>query len=232
MNPGRSISYYFGWIGLGLMLTMNVYSIRKRFGFMRNWGALKNWLNFHIFCGLLGPTFILFHCGFKVRGLVGISFWSMVMSASSGVIGRYFYGQLSRSKKELSEDAEYLIKKINPELNKLSLNTESPEIKRHERHVLQFVGCASEDASPISALLAAMGGDLRLFWKSTPRFKQLSSSNNARWLRYGLIKRKIALFESFEKLMGYWHIFHTPFAFFMYIAAIIHVISAMIFIIK
>lgn len=228
----RVINYYLGWIGLGLMVIMNVYSLRKRMGIMRKWGQLKNWLNFHIFCGLLGPTFILFHSNFKVRGLVAISFWSMVVSFSSGIIGRYFYGQLSRSKKELNDEAELIKSKISPELAKLSLSPEHLNVQQHEKYLLQFVGCPMEDESTFSALFSAINGDFRLLLRPYPRFRKLSQISNKRWLHYSLLKRKAVLFENFEALMGYWHVFHTPFAFFMYIAAVIHVISAMIFAIK
>jgi hypothetical protein len=37
------------------------------------------------------------------------------------------------------------------------------------------------------------------------------------------------LLEPFRKMLGYWHSFHLPFALFMYIAAIIHIISALTF---
>lgn len=232
MNPGRSISYYFGWIGLGLMIIMNVYSIRKRIHIAKNWGRLKNWLNFHIFCGLLGPTFILFHCAFKVRGLVGISFWSMIISASSGIVGRYFYGQLSRNKKELEEEIASIKNKFLPEFSRLLLNFDSPEIKKHENRILKFVGCSEVGDSTLASFTTALMGDFRLMWQSPPRIKEVSASLNKKLIRYGLTKRKLILYESFEKLMGYWHIFHTPFAFFMFVAAFIHVISALIFITK
>ena len=89
-EPGRPLSLWLGWVGLGLMVIMNVYSLRKRISGLGGWGRLSSWLNFHVFCGLVGPTLILFHCNFKVRGLVAISFWSMITSFSSGIIGRYF----------------------------------------------------------------------------------------------------------------------------------------------
>ena len=73
-DPGRPLSLLLGWAGLILMLMMNVYSLRKRTSFMQGRGKLSAFLDFHVFCGLLGPTFIVFHSNFKVRGLVAISF--------------------------------------------------------------------------------------------------------------------------------------------------------------
>ena len=111
-DPGRTLSLYLGWAGLLLMLVMNVYSIRKRSSFLGGMGKLSSFLNFHIFCGLVGPTLILFHCNFKVRGLVGVSFWSMVVSFTSGIIGRYFYLQLAMKKVEYQKLSDKWIERL------------------------------------------------------------------------------------------------------------------------
>ena len=51
----------------------------------------------------------------------------------------------------------------------------------------------------------------------------------ARLYDYAIIKRKIHFSEHFRRLLGYWHSFHLPFAFFMYFVAIIHIAVALIF---
>src|ERR1044072_1582584 len=65
-EPGRCLSLWLGWIGRSMMLIMNVYSLRKRADFLKGVGRLGEWLNFHVFCGLTGPTFIFFHFNFIV----------------------------------------------------------------------------------------------------------------------------------------------------------------------
>ena len=45
---------------------------------------------------------------------------------------------------------------------------------------------------------------------------------------YAVVKRRALFLESFQKLMGYWHAFHFPFAIFMYVVAVIHVAAALI----
>lgn len=232
MQPGRSVNYYFGWAGLSLMVIMNVYMIRKRAAFMRKWGRLQSWLNFHIFCGLLGPTLIVFHSGFKVRGLVGISFWSMVISASSGVVGRYFFGQVSRSKKDLQREIDSTSAGIARHLSAHNISPDGPEIKKHERRLHNFVGAGANTDSLISVLMSSLAGDLRLLVIGRPQLRSVSDAINDRWVKNALLRRKVERLEAFETLMSYWHLFHTPFAVFMYLAAVIHVISAMIFLVQ
>lgn len=231
MLPGRSVNYYLGWIGFGLMVVMNIYMLRKRMNFMRGWGSLRSWLNFHIFCGLMGPTLILFHCGFKVKGLVGISFWSMVISASSGVIGRYFYGQISRTKNDLLKEAGEVKKKLVAKLD-AAVQGNVEQINKYERLILAYVGGAGEVESLLGVMFRSLAGDIRLLISKPPSFRAINPSLRGRWVQYGLLMRKAKLIEGFEALMGYWHIFHTPFAIFMYLAAFVHVVSSLIFQIK
>jgi cytochrome b561 len=44
-----------------------------------------------------------------------------------------------------------------------------------------------------------------------------------------MAKRRIAFLEPFRRMLGYWHSFHLPFAFFMYVAAVIHIAAALMF---
>ncbi len=209
---------------------MNVYSLRKRVGYFQNWGRLSQWLNFHVFCGLVGPTLILFHCNFKVRGLVGISFWSMVISFSSGIIGRYFYVQMLKAKVDFETEAEKRILQLKTILEKNKIQVIEEEIELYIKKALHFVGVpAHAEVNPFSAFFLSSWGDLKL------AFQQPSAPGH--WPRVSkqilalvaIQKRRALFLESFQNLMGYWHTFHFPFAVFMYIAAAIHVAAALVF---
>lgn len=139
-EPGRPISLWYGWLGLGLMLATNFYVIKKRLGLFKGFGKTAAWLDFHILCGLLGPTFILFHCNFKVRGLVAISFWSMIISVASGVVGRYFYIQLVSKKKDLEISAEHMWEKyVRMQKRHLPAATEEA-LKNIQSKTVAFIG--------------------------------------------------------------------------------------------
>ena len=57
-----------GVLGFVLMLMTEVlYSLRKRSMHAR-WGRMSDWLEFHIFTGLVGPFLVLLHPGFPVQG--------------------------------------------------------------------------------------------------------------------------------------------------------------------
>ena len=231
-EPGRSPSLWLGWIGLGLMVIMNLYSMRKRFSIMQHWGKLSNWLNFHIFCGLLGPTFILFHCNFKVRGLVGISFWSMVVSFSSGIIGRYFYAQILKEKHFFENEAIKHEAKLSSFLAARKIEASDEEKNKYKSLALAYVGLPGGEAiamNPFFALVNAMAGDIRLIFKNPEKAQVWPEATQFILAKYAVNKRRSLFLQPFQKLMGYWYTFHFPFAVFMYVVAAIHVVVALLF---
>jgi len=96
LKPGGSRGLAYGIVGSLLMVLMLVYTMRKRIPLLRRLGSLSGWLDFHIFCGVIGPLLVVLHSSFKVGGLVALSFWSMVLVALSGFVGRYLYVQFPR----------------------------------------------------------------------------------------------------------------------------------------
>lgn len=229
-EPGRPISLWLGWLGLGFMVVMNLYSMRKRIGAFHNWGKLSSWLNFHVFCGLVGPIFILFHCNFKVRGIVGISFWSMVVSFSSGIIGRYFYVQMLKAKVDFEKEADRILKRLRDQLEKKQIHFDDKMIQDCLSSTMQFVGVPNdtEVLNPFKAFALSTIGDVRRYISEPvvpshwPDYTKISMTEIA------VQKRRALFLESFQRLMGYWHTFHFPFAIFMYVAAAIHVTAALV----
>ena len=97
-KAGGSVGHTLGVVGSSMMVLMLLYSVRKRVGALRRLGPLGRWLDVHIFLGVFGPLLVVLHSSFKVQGLVALSFWSMVVVASSGVLGRYLYLQIPRTR--------------------------------------------------------------------------------------------------------------------------------------
>ena len=228
-EAGKPISMAYGYLGFGLMLLTNFYILRKRFSFLKSSGTLSGWLNFHILCGLLGPTFILFHTNFKIGGLVAISFWSMVVSFSSGIVGRYFYVQINSQKgdleRELKQKEDFFKRSMNP--NHL------PRLEEAKRYALQIAGAYGQEDLHFFPVMATVGrslvGDLRLRFSKDPRLSSLPRAIHLELNRYAITHRRILYLESFRKVMGYWHSFHMPFAVFMYVVAVIHIATALLF---
>jgi hypothetical protein len=224
-HPKNDLLKPSGFTGHGLgiagsaMIIFGVFSYmaRKRFRRLSRLGYLKHWLEFHIFLCVLGPVLILFHTSFKFGGIVAISFWSMVAVVLSGVIGRFIYIQIPRSMGGRA----------------LSLN----EIRhlKNEEAITRFLPDAFKDRPDFSGrngfagLVAGYRYDRSAYklLRSDLKKQNLSGAvfrQACKLLRNEItLNRKIEMLVSMQKLLGYWHVAHLPFALAMLIVMLIHV---------
>lgn len=231
--PGRTLSYTLGWLGFCIMALTNLYVLRKRMLKLQKVGNLQVWLDWHIFCGMLGPTFILFHSDFKVGGLVSISFWSMVVSFLSGIIGRYFYMQLLQGKIQLKKTIESYEGVFDRYVKSSGRRITEQHMLAAKAHAFAMAGGVQGDQlkqmGVLSFLYHSLVGELRMSvalppvpWRESRQFrKQLAN--------WAVMRRRLVSLHYYHLLFGYWRAFHTPFAIWMYVVAVIHIVSSLIF---
>jgi LPXTG-motif cell wall-anchored protein len=229
-SAGGTISLWLGWAGIALMLAAGLYVVRKRLPGLKGLGSMGAWLNFHIFCGMMGPLLILFHTNFHVGGMAAVAFWAMSISFGSGLIGRYFYLQVARQKSDLERDAAAAEKNLDrfEEIYPAWLGT--GRLAELQQGVFALAGAASAGGSTI---LRSLVGDLRLRYRFrglTARLpRTLRTALKPELLRLAIARRRIRDLESFRRIMGYWHAFHAPFAIVMYVTALGHIAASLYF---
>ena len=233
-EPGKMLSYALGWAGFGIMCLTNVYVIRKRVDAFQKFGSIKTHLDWHIFFGLLGPTLILFHCDFKVGGLVAISFWSMVISFASGVVGRYFYLQLLQQKNQLKRNITALESGFDKymKLMRGQIQKKHMDLAKSHAFALACGGVSPRRLNQVSLfefLMRSLIGDISLRIKLPPVPWRGNRSVRQHIRTWAFLRRKLIFMHYYHLLFGYWRTFHSPFAVFMYVVAIIHIISSLIF---
>lgn len=231
--PGKPLSYALGWLGFAVMSLTNLYVLRKRMLSLQKFGHLQTWLNWHIFFGMLGPTFILFHCDFKVRGLVSISFWSMVVSFSSGVIGRYFYMQLLQGKGLLRKQIEHLEKGFDQYMKVSGQRIPPQAMLAAKAQAFAMVGGGPggtlRGSSLVGFLYYSTLGSIRSSFQLPPTPWPEGRLFKEKLKEWAVLRKRLISMHYFQILFGYWRTFHTPFAIWMYIVAVIHIVSSLIF---
>ncbi len=94
---GELFGHGMGILGFILMLmTETLYSLRKRSRVAR-WGKMSDWLQLHIFTGLVGPYMVLLHSSWKFHGLAGVTTLLTIIIVMSGFVGRYIYTRIPRT---------------------------------------------------------------------------------------------------------------------------------------
>ena len=210
-KPSGAFGHGLGIVGtLLIVIGVALYIARKNHGFLERQIRIKYLLEFHIFLCTLGPIMVLFHTSFKFGGIVSISFWSMVAVVASGVIGRFIYIQIPRN--------------INgKDLDRKQLEEMQAELRNKLRSQIQF-----SDAE-LALLQSADSGEK----KSTRQLMQMlqnkgvpkATLKEAKSLirQEQILSTRIRNLARMQKLFGYWHIAHKPFALIMLVFALIHV---------
>lgn len=228
-KPGGTLGLRFGIAGAAMMTLMLGYSLRKRWRPLRHLGPVRMWLDYHIFLGICGPLLIVLHSSFKVKGLVSLSFWSMVAVALSGVLGRYLYRQIPRSRTgdELSlAEVEAQDRELSQQLvQSFGLPPEA---------VVELEAAAESgidpDRSLLSLLLAtqldafAMRRRLRRFRRRHPGIEPRLRRRFERTVaRKAQLRRRLLLWPRLRQIFHYWHVLHKPFAIILYLFMIVHI---------
>lgn len=232
LKPSGTIGHVLGIAGSAMLVGMLAYSARKRIRSMHGLGKLSAWLRVHIFFGIAGPLLITYHTAFKLRGIVAISYWCMIIVAISGVLGRYIYAQIPKaiSGRELKHQ------EITHQLERLHAKLAELVDPFHLRRIVSAVTFSNRVThSSVAALLAMLGDDLI---RRPRRRAELAAILNdlpglppaARRRIYRaaneieLLQRRIVLLRSSRALFKYWHVLHVPLAQTMYITMIIHIL--------
>ena len=236
MKPSGPIGHGLGIIGT-LMILVGVFSYigRKKKKFLPRFGALKYWLEFHIFLCSVGPILILFHTAFKFGGIVSISFWSMVAVVLSGIIGRFIYIQIPRTiqgralslteikamKDGLSEKlkeqhgiSEELYRQLQNATTTNDLSGDLALWPRIREQRIQIRGLKQR----VKAVLREAnltGKDMKGIMKLVNHEVQISA--------------RINRLQTMQQLFKYWHVAHLPFALIMLVIMVIHVAITLAF---
>jgi len=226
LKPGGILSHTLGITGSNMMMQLLLYSVRKRTRLFGKLGAIRRWLDIHIFLGTIGPLFIILHSTLKLNGLVSISFWSMILVALSGFFGRYLYIQIPRSIRgqELSKDEIIQQRKDLSEKLASTYNIDLREMEQLEKAV-----AGSFKSGFFGMIFADIFRFLRLYSieRQVRRRKKIPKKNVKALMKLltqkALLERRIGLLARVHKLFHAWHVFHKPFAVIMYLIMFVHI---------
>lgn len=247
-RPGDKIGYNIGLAGGIMMLTLLLYPVRKRVGFMKNWVILPVWFKWHMVFGILGPALIMFHSTFYIGSVnAGVALICMLLVSGSGIFGRFFYTKVhyglygrNASLKQLQDDLEGAgdIKSIfsfAPDIQKKLIafrDSAMGSTKGGKVRILQFVTMGARakwlERTLVRDLEDAMYADaMEKNWseKQMQRLDELFGQNKNFIINYLATTQQVAQFSTYEKLFSLWHVFHVPLIYMLVFSAIWHVIA-------
>lgn len=230
LKPSGPVGHGLGILGT-LLILIGVFSYigRKKKKFLPRVGALKYWLEFHIFLCSVGPLLILFHTAFKFGGIVSISFWSMVAVVLSGVIGRFIYIQIPRT----IQGRELSLAEIQDMKDQLSQSLRQ-KYGLDQAVFDQLIGMTKERPAHsrrgwLAQTMERLKQNRETRRKARAMLQQAGLTGRDRKGVMKLVNNeitmnaRIARLQTMQKLFKYWHVAHLPFALIMLIIMVIHV---------
>ena len=116
-HGGSPMGLLYGLISLALIVLLMFYGIRKR-AYRSRLGKLENWLQSHIYLGVLTFFVILAHTGFRFEDRVAtILFVVVTLVIASGILGAVLYKTVPRALTEV--ESNLTNDEISDQLNQL-----------------------------------------------------------------------------------------------------------------
>lgn len=245
LTPRNGFGYALGIIGGSLMLSMLVYSFRKRYPALAVIGSVRFWFRTHMTFGILGPIAILYHSNFSLGATnSNVALSCMLAVSGSGLIGRYLYARIHHglygrkaTLRELAGDAENLRNhsgalKMLPGL--------MDEVEQAERHigapapfVIRPVLAAMRQRREARRIQRLVRDAVAMAATRSPVLRQERMRFTQAALGYVdarlLAARRVAEFEASDRLFAAWHILHMPLFVMLIVVGVVHVIAVHVY---
>lgn len=235
LRPSGYVGQSGGIVALAIFVFLWLYPLRKKYRWLGWTGSLARWLDVHVSAALLLPLLVTIHAGWRFGGIIGLGFWAMMLVWTSGLVGRYIYARIPRSRSgvELSRD------EIAAERKRLlqAIATTTGISVRAVEETLQAdplppgLGPPATIVRMIRDDLArrTAGRRLRRLWAAGQQGGR-SPDPRAVARATALARQEVALTQQ-ARLLGathdlfrYWHVAHRPFAVLALTAVLVHVV--------
>jgi hypothetical protein len=236
LKPSGYIGQSAGILSLAIFVALWLYPLRKRFRWLAGTGSMARWLDVHVSLALALPLLAAVHAGWHFQGLIGLGFDAMLAVWLSGLVGRYLYSRIPRSRTGLELGAEETARRRRDLVAEIARRSGLPA-----ERVESLLG---EDPWPCEGL--GLLGTLRQLirddwarWRATRALARALARRPGRRLERRTLKevrrlarREMALMQqarllgATQRLFRFWHVVHRPFAIAALAAVVVHVVVA------
>jgi hypothetical protein len=248
ITPEKGLGYALGIIGGSAMILLLLYPARKRLPWLGMLGGVKAWFQVHMALGLLGPLLVLYHANFSTGATnSNVALFCMLVVSGSGLVGRYFYARVHvefyDSQASLA-DLRGRLARMQQVSGAIAFVPDLFErLNAAEAHMMRNAGGIPGLMRPLVIATRAFFARRRLsshirraaraqtLLKGQPASAMTRERKAARELSFRHIDavRRVAEFETYERLFSLWHHLHLPLFFMLLIAGIVHVISVHVY---
>jgi len=235
LKPSGIIGQPAGILALAIFIFLWLYPLRKKYKSLAWTGSLGRWMDIHILAALGLPLLLAIHAAWRFDGVIGLGFLSMMVVVASGIVGRYLYVRIPRSKSGVELTREEVSARRRALMQQIA-DTMDVDVESVERTLR--IDAGTERAGGIGHTFAALltndfkrwraARELRRRWKSSVPVSR-AGDRAALKQAVALAKREMSLeqqarmLDATHKVFRFWHVAHRPFAVTALIAVVVHV---------
>ena len=228
-----------GLLALAIFLFLWLYPLRKKARWLAFTGSIARWLDTHVLAALVLPLLVAVHAAWHFTGVIGLGFWAMMLVWASGLVGRYIYARIPRSRHGVELTMDEIVKRRTALLERIaresgldlaqveSVLAPTPASKQTGlwRTLFRMV---ADDFSRRAAerrlrrLLTKRGKGQR----PADRFVIRSVAALAR--QEVALAQQVRMLDRTHAVFRYWHVLHRPVAFAALIAVLVHVVVVIV----
>jgi hypothetical protein len=235
LKPSGYVGQSAGVLGFLIFVFLWLYPLRKKVRALAWTGSVGRWLDVHVVAALGLPLLVALHAAWKFEGLIGLGYASMLVVCASGIVGRYLYVRIPRSRTGVELTREEVAAQRAALVTQIAAAT-----GRAPEDVMRTLDAAAgASATGLGRALARMLANDVLRWRTTRRLRREWAGGGAggRPLPPATVRRLAALaseeialaqqarlLEATQAAFRYWHVAHRPFAITALIAVTVHVV--------
>ena len=233
LRPSGVVGQTAGLLALSIFVFLWLYPLRKKYKRLAFTGSIARWLDIHILAAIGLPLLLAIHASWRFDGIVGLGYFAMMVVCASGVVGRYLYVRIPRSRsgvassrEEVAVERRTLITDIaaatglDPFVVERSLSVSgasgSTGVMGTLLHLLSDDFTRWRLTRALRRRLVEARGGAALDKKTLDRVVQLASREIS-------LAQQLRMLDATQRVFGYWHVAHRPFAVTALVAVVIHV---------
>ena len=224
-----------GIIALAIFVFLWLYPLRKRWRALAFTGSVGRWMDVHIVAALALPLLLAIHAAWRFGGIIGLGFWAMMIVCASGIVGRYLYVRIPRSR----SGAELSLEEVSGQRRALTQQiVDMTGLHLDEVRSMLDVGARSGEPATAAGFLGRLIASDLARWRTRREIRR-------RWQAYGRrvtklddrtineiadlaareveLAERVALLHVTQRVFRWWHVAHRPIALTALIAVVIHV---------
>jgi len=235
LRPSGPVGLTLGVAGVVSMLMTLPYAVRKRWKALSRVGTVKQWLEVHIFFGIVGPVLITLHTSFKFNGIISVGYWLMMTVWASGFIGRYLYVRIPKS----IRGVELSVAQVEDSLDRVQQEIQAqplPPAVQHELNAFELSVTPARGRAP--GAIDLFFGELRVRTRLMLLRRHLRAAgvdvaavttviDHA--AERATLARRLVHLQRTRHLFELWHVFHRPLVYGLFVIVVLHVGIALYF---